>query len=74
MGITNSGVGGLRVWGEGFPESVEGDTYGEGQNLSDGGVFKILIGRIPPSVPIGLSTDQACDVGAMNEGNIPGRD
>ena len=30
--------------------------------------------QIPPSVPIGPSTDRACGVGVMSEGSIPGRD
>lgn len=27
--------GGLRDWREGFPDSVEGDTYGQGQNSGE---------------------------------------
>ena len=54
MDIGNNVEGGrrLRDWWEGTPESVKGETYGEGQNLSKVGFVKVLAnGRNPPSPP-----------------------
>ena len=48
--LKNMGKGrGLRYWGGGAPELVEGNTYGKG-NFSEGGLVKIVVNGvgIPP--------------------------
>ena len=53
MDIPSNEGGRIGDWWEGTPESVEGNTYREGQNFSEGEVVNfILANRVdPPSFP-----------------------